>query len=45
MIDICPECKGVWLDLGDFEKLMSGIREVQQASKLFPRPIPPMVDR
>jgi Zn-finger nucleic acid-binding protein len=30
MIDICPDCKGVWLDRGELEKLMSGIREVNQ---------------
>lgn len=31
MIDICPDCKGVWLDRGELEKLMSGIREVRPA--------------
>jgi Zn-finger nucleic acid-binding protein len=30
MIDICPDCKGVWLDRGELEKLTSGIREVKQ---------------
>ncbi|MCD9026521.1 zf-TFIIB domain-containing protein [Cohnella silvisoli] len=32
MIDICPDCKGVWLDRGELDKLMSGIREVNQES-------------
>jgi Zn-finger nucleic acid-binding protein len=26
-IDICPQCKGVWLDRGELEKLMSEVRE------------------
>lgn len=30
MIDVCPQCKGVWLDRGELEKLMSGVREVRQ---------------
>ncbi|RJE90845.1 hypothetical protein D3P07_01780 [Paenibacillus sp. 1011MAR3C5] len=29
-IDVCPECKGVWLDRGELEKLMQGVREVRQ---------------
>ncbi|MEK3733347.1 MULTISPECIES: zf-TFIIB domain-containing protein [Paenibacillus] len=31
LIDVCPECKGVWLDRGELEKLMSEIREVRPA--------------
>ncbi len=27
LIDICPSCKGVWLDRGELDKLMSGVRE------------------
>jgi len=30
LIDVCPSCKGVWLDRGELEKLMSDVREVQQ---------------
>lgn len=30
MIDICPSCKGVWLDRGELEKLMEDIREVRE---------------
>ena len=26
MIDICPSCKGVWLDRGELEKLLEGER-------------------
>ena len=29
-IDVCPECKGVWLDRGELEKLMEGVREVRK---------------
>ncbi|MDF2938196.1 MAG: hypothetical protein K0Q90_3569 [Paenibacillaceae bacterium] len=28
-IDTCPQCKGVWLDRGELDKLMSGVREVR----------------
>lgn len=31
MIDVCPECKGVWLDRGELEKLMSDVREMRPA--------------
>lgn len=30
LIDVCPTCKGVWLDRGELEKLMSDVREVRQ---------------
>lgn len=29
IIDTCPQCKGVWLDRGELDKLMSGVREVR----------------
>ncbi|MFD2673165.1 TFIIB-type zinc ribbon-containing protein [Marinicrinis sediminis] len=29
LIDICPGCKGVWLDRGELDKLMGGVREMQ----------------
>jgi Zn-finger nucleic acid-binding protein len=28
-IDICPSCRGVWLDRGELEKLMEGTRQEQ----------------
>jgi hypothetical protein len=28
-IDICPQCKGVWLDRGELDKLMSGAKEIR----------------
>lgn len=30
LIDICPSCKGVWLDRGELDKLMEGVREVRE---------------
>lgn len=29
LIDICPSCKGVWLDRGELDKLMGEVREVR----------------
>lgn len=29
LIDVCPECKGVWLDRGELEKLLTEIREIR----------------
>ena len=26
-IDMCPACRGVWLDRGELEKLLEGVRE------------------
>ena len=28
-IDMCPSCRGVWLDRGELEKLLGGVREEQ----------------
>lgn len=30
LIDVCPNCKGVWLDRGELDKLMQGVTEVRQ---------------
>jgi len=30
MIDICPSCKGVWLDRGELDKLLQGAREIRE---------------
>jgi uncharacterized protein len=27
LIDICPNCKGVWLDRGELEKITAGLKE------------------
>ncbi|MFC0392989.1 zf-TFIIB domain-containing protein [Paenibacillus mendelii] len=29
LIDVCPDCKGVWLDRGELDKLMQGMRQMQ----------------
>ncbi|WP_274655117.1 zf-TFIIB domain-containing protein [Paenibacillus humicola] len=30
LIDVCPDCKGVWLDRGELDKLMQGEREYRE---------------
>jgi len=40
-IDICPQCKGVWLDRGELEKLLQ--REAQMEAD--PAPMAPRVER
>jgi uncharacterized protein len=30
LIDVCPQCRGVWLDRGELEKLLSYMREDEQ---------------
>lgn len=30
LIDVCPSCKGVWLDRGELDKLMQDVKEVRQ---------------
>ncbi|WP_448569161.1 TFIIB-type zinc ribbon-containing protein [Thermus sp.] len=30
VLDICPQCGGVWLDKGELEKLLSEAREVER---------------
>ncbi len=29
-IDVCPECKGVWLDRGELEKLLQVARDMER---------------
>lgn len=29
-IDVCSGCRGVWLDRGELEKLLSGVRRVEE---------------
>lgn len=36
--DMCPRCRGVWLDRGELEKLMTLEREETQAIYGQPRP-------
>jgi uncharacterized protein len=30
LIDLCPTCKGVWLDRGELEKILSRAREIER---------------
>jgi Zn-finger nucleic acid-binding protein len=30
VLDVCPQCGGVWLDKGELEKLLSQAREVER---------------
>ncbi|MEW6296137.1 MAG: zf-TFIIB domain-containing protein [Thermodesulfobacteriota bacterium] len=30
LIDLCPACKGVWLDRGELEKIIGRAREVER---------------
>ncbi len=39
-IDVCPECKGVWLDRGELEKLLQVAREMERE---YGEPIAPRV--
>jgi len=36
--DMCPRCRGVWLDRGELEKLMALEREEAQTVQAPPRP-------
>ncbi|MGE5476437.1 MAG: zf-TFIIB domain-containing protein [Bacteroidales bacterium] len=31
-LDVCPQCRGVWLDRGELEKLLQPLREAESAS-------------
>lgn len=31
-LDICPQCRGVWLDRGELEKLLQPLREAELAA-------------
>lgn len=47
MIDICPACKGVWLDRGELDKLMQDVHEAHkeydylQSQAAMPKPHKP----
>ena len=34
-IDMCPSCRGVWLDRGELEKLIAGVKEVRAEAQQF----------
>ena len=37
LIDVCPDCKGVWLDRGELDKLMQGEREYRADDERYGR--------
>lgn len=37
-IDICPSCRGVWLDRGELEKLLASVRAAGEAWEREPPP-------
>jgi uncharacterized protein len=39
LIDLCPMCKGVWLDRGELEKVLSRAREVERQWEEGQRPV------
>lgn len=41
-IDYCPECRGVWLDRGELDKILE--RAEAEASRSAPRPAAPAYD-
>lgn len=34
-IDMCPGCRGVWLDRGELEKLLGAVREARSSVEQF----------
>lgn len=45
-IDYCPQCRGVWLDRGELDKLLERAADVAQAAPVVPsmrdmRAVPP----
>jgi Zn-finger nucleic acid-binding protein len=43
--DMCPQCRGVWLDRGELEKLMQVGREEPEPSRPAPVQRPPYDNR
>lgn len=34
-LDICPTCRGVWLDRGELEKLLTPLREIRDEEQRY----------
>lgn len=43
-IDVCPHCRGVWLDRGELDKLVANADPVPVAPQPGPPPIAPQPD-
>jgi Zn-finger nucleic acid-binding protein len=40
-VDTCPECRGIWLDRGELERLVSKLsRDYESEMERYPRPEP-----
>lgn len=37
-IDICPQCRGVWLDRGELEKLLQPVRQYASEERQYESP-------
>lgn len=35
LIDVCPQCRGVWLDRGELEKMLSAGRSYQNYDEIY----------
>jgi len=41
-IDYCPQCRGLWLDRGELDKILErAVKEERQAAPPPPAPMPP----
>lgn len=40
-IDYCPQCRGVWLDHGELEKIIERSSQIGAAPANYPPPYPP----
>jgi Zn-finger nucleic acid-binding protein len=42
LIDVCPSCRGVWLDRGELQKIVAHVREQErgEADEILPAPAP-----
>ncbi|GAM97007.1 hypothetical protein U91I_00628 [alpha proteobacterium U9-1i] len=38
--DMCPTCRGVWLDRGELEKIIPGARDAEPSATSVPAPAP-----
>lgn len=48
-LDMCPQCRGVWLDRGELEKLMNSVRAAEtelerEYEAAYRQPSPPPVN-
>ncbi|MDY7100686.1 MAG: zf-TFIIB domain-containing protein [Actinomycetota bacterium] len=39
-IDFCPQCRGVWLDRGELDKIIDRAGAVLEAAQVSPPPVP-----